>query len=169
MSDVNPAETKDFERLLLKAWQGEVYGVHVYAALAATRTNEAEGDKLRELVRLEQHIRARLEVVLGQRQVRCDLADTLDDGDRDIEAQKSASWSQLMRWMSADAAIALQDYERLPSLTTDAPAETVDVANEVLAHERAIIAFCAKELAGEIDSLSDVRLLLREGGRDAPP
>ncbi len=161
MADVTDGDGSENEAILLRAWQGEVYGVHVYAALAKARAKTTESQKLFELVTLEESMRDQLSVVLKTLQIPLDIGEVLEGAERDIVQQRSSTWSELLRWMSADAAIALDEY--LPLLLADLPPGSVSqVARRVVDHERAIIAFCTKELAGEIDALQDVRLLLAE-------
>ncbi len=161
MADVTVRDGSEDKAILLRAWQGEVYGVRVYAALAESRANTAERQKLLELVAMEESMRDQLSVVLEMLQIPLDIDDVLEGAERDIVQQRSSTWSELLRWMSADAAIALDEY--LPLLLADLPSGSVSqVARRVVDHERAIIAFCTKELAGEIDALHDVRLLLGE-------
>ncbi len=162
MADVTDGDGSDNAAILLRAWQGEVYGVRVYGALAEARANTAERQKLFELVAMEESMRDQLSVVLATLQIPLDIGDdVLEGAERDIVQQRSSTWSELLRWMSADAAIALDEY--LPLLLADLPPGSVSqVARRVVDHERAIIAFCTKELAGEIDALHDVRLLLGE-------
>ena len=64
MADVTVRDGSDFEAILLRAWQGEIYGVHVYGALAESRSNPTESQKLFELVGLEQSMRDQLALVL---------------------------------------------------------------------------------------------------------
>jgi hypothetical protein len=161
MADVTVRDGSEDKAILLRAWQGEVYGVHVYASLAKARGNSTESQKLFELVALEESIRDQLSVVLETLKIPLDTGDVLEGAERDIVQQQSSTWSELLRWMSADAAIALDEY--LPLLVADLPSGAVSqVARRVVDHERAIIAFCTKELAGEIDALQDVRSLLNE-------
>jgi hypothetical protein len=160
MADVTVRDGSDFEAILLLAWQGEIYGVRVYGALAESRGSATESQKLFELVELEQSMRDQLASVLDALNVPRDIGDVLQVAERDIAQQRSSTWSELLRWISADAAIALDEY--LPLLDADLPPGSVasQVAERVVDHERAIVAFCTKELAGEIDALQDVRLLL---------
>jgi len=162
MADVTVRDGSEFEAILLRAWQGEIYGVHVYGALAESRSNPTESQKLFELVGLEQSMRDQLASVLDALKVPLDIGDVLQVAEHDIAQQRPSTWSELLRWMSADAAIALDEY--LPLLVADLPPGSVasQVAKRVVEHERAIVAFCTKELAGEIDALQDVRLLLAE-------
>ena len=160
MSDVNPAPTSDFPEQLLRAWQGEVYGIEVYGALAESRTNPAESMKLRELLALEEYMEQQLMGVLERLSIETELGDTMQAADTDIKDQRSATWVALMTWLCHDAEVALGDYQPLRALSTGVDEVTQQVVTQLIDHERALIAFCVKELAGEDDSLADVRALL---------
>ncbi|HVQ89338.1 MAG TPA: hypothetical protein VMT88_14265 [Actinomycetes bacterium] len=151
----------ELEALILKAWQGEVYGVLVYDGLARARDDSIERTKLGELVELEVQMRDKLVGLLSQWAVDLDHGDILDVAQLDLERTKNQPWSQLLRWISADAATALDDYLQLDELTNACSDDVRSVADDVIAHERAIISFCVKELAGEIDSLREVRALVQ--------
>ncbi|MEO8329910.1 MAG: hypothetical protein ABI586_07900 [Candidatus Nanopelagicales bacterium] len=160
MTHVTANVGDDLKALMLKAWQGEMYGVHVYQALADSRDNSVEAAKLSELTLLEMHVRDLLAVVLDGWGVALDVADVVEIGKLDVQEQIGATWSELMQWMAADAATALQDYLPLREVTAGLGGDTEDLAAVVIAHEKAISSFCAKELASESDSLHDVRSLL---------
>ena len=148
-------------QLLVKAWQGEVYGVDVYSALADARTDPREAVKLRTVVALEVTMRHQLAVTLDSLGIPQDLGDIMEVADRETAEQLHSSWPDLMMWIGADAQAALDDYLPLDEMSAGWDAEVRAVALEVIAHERAIISFCTKELAGAIDSLAEVEALSR--------
>ena len=160
MSDVNPSTTQAFRQLLLQAWQGEVYGVQVFGSLAMRRPDPAEQRKLAVLVMLEQHVLDLLTPLLLRLVIPLDVADVEAQGERDTERQHDAQWTSLLRWISRDASTALGHYERLTALVPEDDQEAAAVAAVVIEHERALISFCTKELAGEDDSLADVNRVL---------
>ena len=141
MSDVDSDQAPDFRRLVLEAWQGEVYGTEVDGALVdRLRVSEASA-KTRELTVLEEHMERQLAHLMERLGIEPDLRDTLVVADQDIRDQGSSTWHEL-----------------LPT----GDGQTDRVVNNVLAHERALIAFCATELVGGGDSLAEFRALLSE-------
>lgn len=160
MSDVNSERAPRFRELLLQAWQGEVYGIEVYGALADRLRVPAEAAKMRELVSLEEHMERQLADLLERLEIELDLDDVMAVADQDIRDQASSSWNDLLRWLANDASIALGDYQPMLELLPAGDGETRRVVTDVLTHERALITFCTKELAGETDSLNGVRALL---------
>lgn len=160
MSDVIAPEASDLDRMLLKAWQGEVYGVEVYGAFAERRVVPEESAKLRELVALEERMEALLSDVLDRRGIAAELDDVMAVADQDIRDQARSSWLALMEWLERDAAVALGEYEPMLELARSGDEVTAQVVADVVAHERALVSFCAKERVGAPDSLADVRALL---------
>ncbi len=57
MTHVTANVGDDVKALMIKAWQGEMYGVHVYQSLADSRHNSVEAAKLSELTLLEVQVR----------------------------------------------------------------------------------------------------------------
>ena len=161
MSDVTTDMNEAAAQLLVKAWQGEVYGVDVYSALANARTDPLEAVKLRTVVALEVTMRHQLAETLDELGIPKDLGDIMEVAQRETEEQRHASWPDLMKWIGADAQVALDDYLPLDDMSQGWDPDDRAVALEVIAHERAIISFCTKELAGEIDSLAEVEALSR--------
>jgi len=161
---VTPTVSAATAKLVLKAWQGERYGVQVYSGLAETREVPEHARKLTALVQLERLMLARLDVLLEELGISADLGGIEVEGARDIEAQSATPWNALLRWISADAALALDDYLRLDQMSVTWAASQREVALAVIQHERAIINFCTKELAGEIDALREVEQLTQTLG-----
>ena len=162
MTHVTANAGDDAKALMLKAWQGEMYGVHVYQALADSRDNRVESAKLSELALLEVRVRGQIAAILDGWGVALDVGDVIGIGKLDVQEQVGATWSDLMQWMAADAATALQEYLPMQEMTVGLGGDVEDVAADVNAHEKAIISFCEWELAGESDSLHDVLSLLAE-------
>lgn len=161
MSDVTTEIDEAAAQLLVKAWQGEVYGVDVYSALADARTNPLEAVKLRTVVALEVTMRHQLAETLDKLGISQDLGDIMAVAERETEEQRHTPWPDLMEWIGADAQVALNDYLPLDEMSVGWDPDDRAVALEVIAHERAIISFCTKELAGEFDSLAEVEALSR--------
>ena len=117
MSDVDSDQAPDFRRLVLEAWQGEVYGTEVDGALVdRLRVSEASA-KTRELTVLEEHMERQLAHLMERLGIEPDLGDTLVVADQDIRDQGSSTWHEL-----------------LPT----GDGQTDRVVNNVLAHERAL-------------------------------
>jgi hypothetical protein len=160
MSDVNSNRAPSFREMLLQAWQGEVYGIEVYGALAERLRVPVEAAKMRELVVLEEHMERQLADLLERLGIELDLDDTMAVADQDIRDQASSSWHDLLRWLANQASISLGEYQPMVQLLPSGDEETRRVVTDVLAHEQALITFCAKELAGQDDSLAEVRALM---------
>lgn len=159
MADVTTDVSGEFAALVLKAWQGEVYGVEVYGALAERRHSVAEASKLQSLVALEEHLEQRLARLLIDLNIPPDLGEVMTVAEADITSQRSSSWSELMTWLGADAEVALNEYTRMLELAPSDPFVR-EVVVDVVAHERALMSFCAAELAGDAESLAEVIALI---------
>lgn len=162
MADMTVEYSAEFGALVLQAWQGEVYGVEVYGALAERRSDPGETAKLNVLVELEEHMELRLSHVLVELKIEPDFGDVMANADEDVAAAAAMSWPDLLTWLTTDAETALGDYVRMAERTPD-DIELKAVVAGVVAHERALIAFCDAERSGGSDSLSAVRALLPEG------
>ena len=146
--------------LLQKAWQGEWYGVRVYGELAAQRAKPDETATLLELVVLETYVLGELTIALLGLGVEPDLGGVEAVANADVAARATDDWAALMRWLKSDAEVALSGYLQLPELA--AGDDTLSrLAALVVDHERALITFASRSLAGESGALADVRALVQ--------
>ncbi|MFL6182022.1 MAG: hypothetical protein ACJ73J_06890 [Actinomycetes bacterium] len=153
-------DSEQLVALLLKAWRGEWYGVRVYGELAAARTKSEEAAILLELVVLETYVLGELTVALLALGVEPDLGSTEAEADTDLAVHSTDEWESLIEWLKVDAEVALHRY--LPLLEICADDEALSrLATLVVDHERALITFASRTLAGHSDALGGVRALVR--------
>lgn len=150
------------QQMLERAWSGEWYGVCVYEGLADARQEADEASALRELVVLETYVLGELTTALVALGVEPDPQRTVDEVDRDLSAHRHDSWPVLLEWLATDAETALAEYLPLVELVADAP-DLAALADLVVAHERALIAFARGSAAGAPEPLAEVRALLGSG------
>ena len=137
----------DAKRYLTDAYQGEVIG-EAFFALLAEREVEAEAEaKWRVLEHLERHVKARLRAELERRGLPSD-----EDPGKAEEGRKAAAG--LGRFGSGAPARAFRD--ALQGFVDDfrasrdaAPVELKGIADFVLGHEEALLAFAERQVAGE--------------------
>jgi hypothetical protein len=163
MSDMTIQVSADFAALAIKAWQGEVYGVEVFGALAERRSDPQEVAKLLELVELEAHMEQRLAGMLVTLGIEPDFGTAMATAEADISAQARSSWAELLTWLTTDADVALSEYLPMLDLAPENPFVR-DIVVEVVEHERALLSFCSAEILGAPDSLTAVRALLDGAG-----
>lgn len=152
-------------QMLERAWSGEWYGVCVYEGLAEARHDADEASALRELVVLETYVLGELTTALVALGVEPDSQRVADVVHRDLSAHRDDPWPVLLEWLANDAETALAAYLPLVELAEDAP-DLAALADLLVAHERALIAFARGSAAGLSDPLAEVRALL---GSDASP
>ena len=148
--------------MLERAWSGEWYGVCVYEGLAEARHDADEASALRELVVLETYVLGELTTALVALGVEPEPQLMADEVDRDLSAHRDDPWPTLLEWLATDAETALAEYLPLVELVEDDP-DLVALADLVVAHERALIAFARGSTAGASDPLAEVRALLGSG------
>ncbi len=153
----------DFERALYDAYQGEVTGQAFCEALAETAPNQAASVKWRALAQLEAATKNRLRpfvVAMGQEA----SADPKRIEEGEVLAQRYAGmdWATQMESMLPVLRRALAAFEERER-ESEASEEYGKVSAALTAHERALLSFVERELAGEPDSLAAVEAIL-----DAP-
>ena len=158
-----PPESEQLVALLQHAWQGEWYGVRVYSELAAGRADAKETATLLELVVLETYVLGELTVALLGLGVEPEPGPVEAEADADLAAHVGDEWLPLVRWLRSDAEVALGQYLPLPGLAASEP-ELLPLATLVVEHERALISFAERTLAGDADPLAEVRALVRVEG-----
>jgi hypothetical protein len=157
------SDSEQLVTLLHKAWQGEWYGVRVYGELAAARSANDEAAALLELVVLETYVLGELTVALLALGIEPATDAVEVEAEADVAAHSGDEWNDLVSWLKKDAEVALGHYLPLQTLTVgDAPLESL--AALVVEHERALISFAERTLAGQGDALGAVRALVRIEG-----
>lgn len=158
-----PPQTEQLVALLHRAWQGEWYGVRVYSELAATRKDPIETATILELVVLETYVLGELTVALMGLGVAAEPGPMEDEAEVDLAAHVDDEWLPMIAWLKSDAEVALAEYLPLPELAASDP-DLLRLAHLVVDHEKAIIAFSERTLAGDPDALAGVRALVRIDG-----
>lgn len=156
------SDQEQLTALLVKAWQGEWYGVRVYGELAASRPEAHETAAMLELVALETYVLGELTVALLGMGVEPEPGPMAELADADLGAHSGDDWTSLLTWLRSDAAGALGQYLPLPGLAAGDVALS-QLAALVVDHERALVTFAERTLAGRDDALDAVRALVRVG------
>jgi hypothetical protein len=141
------------------AFHGEVYGEELFATLAANCSDPELGHKMRVLERLEHETKERLRPLAAE--LGCSTVE--DDTARARAKAEGAKLSamarlDLMRFFKNDLPGYVAVFERMQSAgrPQDAP-----ILAHVTAHERAILSFTERELAGQANaSLEPIVALL---------
>jgi hypothetical protein len=148
--------------MLERAWSGEWYGVCVYEGLAEARQDADQASSLRELVALETYVLGELTTALVAFGVEPDPQRVADEVDRDLSTHRDDPWPALLEWLATDAEMALAEHLPLVELAEGDP-DLAALADLVVAHERALIAFARGSAAGASEPLAEVRALLGPG------
>jgi len=132
--------------ILLKWYVGENNGQALFADLAF-KAGPAEAYKWRRLGAVENLVAARLRAALAAE----GTSPPVLEGLIQFAAARTAAiagkpWHEIMRWLEHIAAKALRDME---AEAARLPERLFATAALVLAHERALVAFAARELAEE--------------------
>lgn len=146
-----------------EAYQGEVFGEAIFAAMAARADDPEAVYKWRVLGRLEAETKERLKPLVAALggEVREDPAG-VEKGARLAEKWSQQSWGEIMGWFQAELPKYVRFFEKLEA---DARAEDRELLARVTAHEVALEEFAALEVAGRVnESLEPVLALL-----DRPP
>jgi hypothetical protein len=148
------------EHTTLASWYlGELGGEARFLALAASSSDRARARKWETLAALEQETARRIAEVLATSQDPLPTENTDDDYAKTRIADLSnRPWHEQMSWLRDIAAEALEEMTREAAQLSLEMRPLVDYA---LAHERALVEFSIRELAGnENDSLQCVHRLL---------
>ena len=141
------ADARDIALSTLHEWyRGEVGGEALFLLLDAAATDRNHGVKWRTLAALECATKELLESAI--RQLDGQLPPSEPDPDlapERVAALAGKSWPQLMHWLERIAADALDVMTREAGAL---PPELATTSAWVLDHERALIEFARRELAG---------------------
>jgi hypothetical protein len=135
----------------------------MFLALAASCPDRERARKWEALAALEHETAGRIAKVLGAGQAPLPSGvDGNDEGEARIAGLSGRRWDEQMTWLKDIAADALESMSREAALF---PSEMRQLVEFVLAHERALVEFATRELAGsDNDSLRAVhRLFWRHG------
>jgi len=137
----------DFNQRLCRWYTGELGGEAFFDAMAVDAGNDAEASKWRVLAQLEHKMGERLATALTARGV-----EPPEPGERaaSLLAQAAAlagrGWLDIMADLESPIS---QFVVQIREEAAQAPDDARAIAAEYLAHEEALLAFVAAELAGE--------------------
>lgn len=132
------------------AYQGEVYGEAMYAAIARSLSHTGQAHKWRVLTRMETQVKAEMRVLvqrLGGETL--ESADSRQRGLLDARAYIGLPWDALMRRFSAELDPVIAEYAALEAA---APDEDRPTLMRLTRHEVVAKRFCELELAGRADA-----------------
>ena len=170
--DAGPGDTAQAWPMsaLQRAFQGEVFGLAMYEALAAAQTDPWRRWHWRCLARLEQELLGDLEHLLR----RLGAVQPADPGEHDAgvaEARRllDKTWTELISEFALDLPELVEEYSEIarhPVVVADRGGAGELVAR-LVEHEVAALSYCRAELAGDppLTSIGPVIALLR----DPPP
>jgi hypothetical protein len=152
-------KTGDFAVYLTERFQGEVYGEAVFAGMADAETDADARYKWRVLEALERETKEFLERALRERGAEAEPSDEARiQGEKFGRRLASVPRATLMAGFRSEVAKFVAEYEAAEAL---APADGLAIARHVTAHERAILEFVDRELAGRVtESVEPVLALL---------
>jgi hypothetical protein len=137
----------DFNQRLCGWYTGELGGEAFFDAMAADASNNTEASKWRVLAQLEQRMGERLATALTARAV-----ELPEPGERSTSLLEQAAAMASKEWLHimADLEAPIANFvARIREEAAQAPDDGRGIAAEYLAHEEALLAFIASELAGE--------------------
>ncbi len=155
----------DLETYLSDAYQGEVFGEAFFALLAERADDSDQAAKWRLLEHLERHVKGRLRQELERRGLPRDESRAMVE-----EGRKAACG--VGAFPSGVDARAFRDtmrgvVEQYRASRDAAPSDLKEIAEFVLGHEQALLAFAEREVAGEgAKSTQPVEEFLAQTGAD---
>jgi len=154
------ATASSFGTYVEERFQGEVYGEAVFRRMAELCEVPAHARKLRVLEQLERETKELLRPAV--REVGypgVESAERISEGEALGAQLANAPWPELMRSTRLELERFVEDFERAERL---APPGKEPLLRHVTAHERALLEFATRELAGDArrDSLEPVIALL---------
>lgn len=148
----------DIEDALYEAYQGEVLGQAFFETLAESAPNPTARQKWQTLARLEAATKDRLRpCVVGMGRAPTPDPNRIEQGEAAAASYEGMDWETQVRSMQPVLVRAIASFEESEQRAGDAYRE---VAAALTAHERALLTFTERELAGEPDSLAEVEALL---------
>lgn len=153
--------TEHFLATLVQRHDGEVYGEGVFAGLAETCADEARRYKWRVCEALERETKQLLARELGARgRSALESSDRRKQGEELGRRLGAVPWEPLMKGLRPELAKFVSEYE---ADEARAPANGLALARHITTHERALLEFVDRELAGRADdSVAPVLALLAE-------
>lgn len=142
--------TENYRKQVEAAYQGEVYGEAMYAAIAASMTDPVRAGKWQTLVELEIRVKAVMRDVvsrLGGDTI--ELESSRHRGLADAQKYIGLPWKELMSLFSRELDPVIAEYAALEQRCPPADAPALRALTE---HEVVAKAFCERELAGQADS-----------------
>lgn len=151
---------RNYEQLLIKAYEEEVGGAAYFDELTTIFTQADEVRKLKVLVELENQTGAALYTLIQKHQL-----PTLSIEEINQQARKEAhlaegkTWQQLVQIFAKDYPPYIQEFQNTFDL---APIEDKPILQQTIEHEVVLIEFANLEANAEKDSLSSVNRHLQK-------
>lgn len=142
-----------YPECVLDLYRSEVFGERMSLAMLPWAKSDAERYKLATIAQLETETKARLRPFLMKHGLSLQEEDVSDQVAELLPLLTGGTWRDFMAGMREDLLKFVARFEEIERL---GPAEDRDVLHSMVVHERSLIRFTERELAGEADSLADV-------------
>lgn len=149
--------SKEYERRLARAYDGEVFGEAMFDRMASLRSDRHEVEALETLAVLERAMRDALETLFEQLDIeRPDHTAAKRRGREAAHAIGTETWPSFLATFDAGTTRALDGYSRLRA----APDRDDPALVALTSHEEALRAFAQLEQIAAPDSLAAVRSVI---------
>lgn len=146
-------ESDRYPDCVRELYRSEIFGERITLILLERARNPVERYKLATILQLETETKARLRPFL----MRLGLSLIEDDVSAEVaqvaDAIPPGSWRDMMAGMREDVAGYVRRFEEIERL---GPEEDREILHSMVAHERSILTFAERELAGVPNSLDDI-------------
>jgi hypothetical protein len=142
-----------YPECVLDLYRSEVFGERISLAMLPWAKSADERYKLATVAQLETETKARLRPFLMKHGLPVDEEDVSAQVAELLPLLTAGSWRDFMTGMREDLLRFVARFEEIERL---GPPEDREVLHSMVVHERALISFTERELAGQADSLADV-------------
>lgn len=151
----------DYHTALLISYEEEVSGEGYFAGLA-THFSGRPRDALQLIARMERVTATALQGLVARHAIAAsDRAALLAQGEAEAARQQGLTWGDLTRAMAEDYPAFMKEFDQLQELAPMSDHAPIAIA---LQHERALIDFARREVAGDSRSLEPILLFLARHG-----